>query len=440
MKQEMLDLCVWTIEQAKSAGAADAKVTVSRSRSVEVAYRQRKPETVKEATSRSLSLQVYVDGRYSGLSTADLRKEALKQFVAEAVATTRLLAEDPLRTLPDPKYYQGRAEVDLKLYDPTYPEWTSAQRHETAQAIESACIEAGGRKAVSVTAEVRDQHGQSAVVSSNGLEGFSEGTACMMAAAMTARDEGDRRPEGYYFAAARSRQAMPETALVGKTAAERTLGMLGAKKVRTETLPIIVESHLVGRVLGGLLAAMTGASVHQKQSFLAEKKGQQIGSQRLTLIDDPLLVGALGSGLYDDDGFATRRRTMIDAGTLADFFVSWYYSRKLGWKPTTGSPNNLVIPPGQRSVEAIMKDLGRGILVTEFLGGNSNSTTGDFSLGIGGRMFEDGQLGQAVAEMNVADNHLKFWPKLAEAANDPWIYGSMRTPSLVFEDVVVAGI
>jgi PmbA protein len=131
---------------------------------------------------------------------------------------------------------------------------------------------------------------------------------------------------------------------------------------------------------------------------------------------------------------------MIDKGVLKEFYVDWYYSRKLGWEPTTGGTSNLIIPPGKRSVKEIMKDLDRGIIITGFIGGNSNSTTGDASIGIIGQLFEDGKPIQAVAEMNIADNHLKFWQKLAEAANDPWMYSSFHTPSLVFTDVVVSGV
>jgi PmbA protein len=135
-----------------------------------------------------------------------------------------------------------------------------------------------------------------------------------------------------------------------------------------------------------------------------------------------------------------KKRIIIDAGVLKEFYVDWYYSRKLGWEPTTGSPTNLIVPPGKRSVKEIMKDLGRGILITGFIGGNSNSTTGDTSIGITGQLFEKGDPVHPVSEMNIADNHLKIWQRLAEAANDPYPYSPQRVPSLVFTDVVVSGI
>ncbi len=120
--------------------------------------------------------------------------------------------------------------------------------------------------------------------------------------------------------------------------------------------------------------------------------------------------------------------------------MDWYYGRKLGWEPTSGDPSNLIIPPGKRSVAEIMKDLGRGIFITGFIGGNSNSTTGDASIGIIGQLFEKGKPVQAVAEMNIADNHLKFWQRLTEVGNDPWLFSPIRTPSVVFSDVVVSGV
>ena len=206
------------------------------------------------------------------------------------------------------------------------------------------------------------------------------------------------------------------------------------------TLAACKALDLQPAVIYSVGASMYGANIQQKRSFLADKRGQKIASEVLTVIDDPLLPGGLGSRTFDNDGMAARRRIMIDKGVLNEFFVDWYYSRKLGWEPTTGGPANLLIPPGSRSVAEIMQELGRGIYITGFIGGNSNSTTGDSSIGILGKLFENGVPVQSVAEMNIAGNHLEFWHKLIEAANDPWPYSSWRTPSLVFKEVVVSGV
>jgi len=439
MNKEMRDLAASSIKTALSAGADACRAGIDSQRFVQISYRQRKAETIKEASTKGLSLELFVDGRYSVQSTSDLRKDALKEFSRTSVAMTRLLAEDPFRTLPDPKYYEGRSEADLKILDPGYAGFTAQQRHDVVRGVEEGCLAAAGEKAIAVIALGQDTRAESVLMASNGLEAYSAATGYVAGARCTVQDEGDRRPAGFNYQAAAYRKGLPAPEEMGKSAADRALAMLGAKKIETATLPIIVENQAVPNLLSGLLDAMTGRSIQQKQSFLLDKKGQKIASEKLTLIDDPLMPGGLGTQAFDADGMAAKKRTMIDAGVLNDYYINWYYSRKLGCEPTTGSPSNLIIPPGTRSVAEIMKNLGKGIFVTGFIGGNSNSTTGDASIGIFGQLFENGRVVHAVSEMNIADNHLKFWQRLTEVANDPWIYDSNRTPSLVFADVVVSG-
>lgn len=440
MSKDMKNLAEWAIETAKSLGADDCGVSINENRTVEISYREQKPENIKEASTRNLGVNLYVDGRYSSQSTSDLRKDALKEFLGGAIGTTKWLAEDPHRTLPDPKYYKGRVEKDLGLFDPEYPRFSPEERHKLVKAVEKACLKRGGEKTISVTAEVQDIHNRSFKMTSNGFEGHSEATVYVAGAQMTAQDEGDRRPNGYHYVVTMAKEDLPSPEKIGAEAARRTLSLLGAKKLKTEKLPIIIENQNVSRMFSGFMAAMFGRNIQQKQSFLADKKGKKIGSPILTLVDDPFIKRGMGSRLFDGDGFAAKKRTMIDAGVLKEFYIDWYYSRKLDVEPTTGSPSNLVVPPGKRSVEEIMKDLGRGILITGFIGGNSNPTTGDASIGITGHLFDEGEVVHPVSEMNIADNHLNFWNKLVEAADDPWIYSSLRFPSLVFEDIVVAGI
>jgi len=440
MNKEMYDLVTWSIKTAKSAGADECRVRMNSKRFVNISYRERKPETIKEASTRSFGIEVFVNGRYSSQSTSDLRKNALKDFITNAIAMTKLLAEDPYRTLPDPKYYKGRAKLDLGQLDPGHKKFSPEDRHNMVKAIEESCLAKGGKKVISVTANEYDEHGEMLLMASNGFEGSEEYTVFQGWAQMTVQDEGDRRPTGFDYAVSFIRKNLPTPEKIGAEAARRTLDLLGGKKIETETLPIIIENRNVPRILDGFLAGMYGSNIQQKRSFLADKKEEKIASRHFTLIDDPFVVSGLGSRLFDNDGFAAKKRIMVDSGVLKEFYVDWYYSRKLGWEPTTGGTSNLIIPPGKRSVKEIMKDLGRGIFITGFIGGNSNSITGDASVGIFGKLFENGKPVQSVAEMNIAGNHLKFWNNLIEVANDPWIYSSWHTPSLVFKDVVVSGL
>jgi PmbA protein len=437
---EFQELAEWVINETKKAGANDCKVSLSTRRFVEIRYREQKPEVIKEATTKGLDLQVYINNRFAAQSTPDFRKTTLPGFISGVVENAKIMEEDPFRTLPDPKYYEGIILTDLDLADPTQSSLSPELRHNMAKTVENACLEKGGNKVISVEAGEYDDTQFEFIKTSNGFEGSNQTTQCWIGASMTANDDGDRRPAGYHWVGCRYRNDLPSLDEVGKTAAIRTLDLIGGKKIQTETLPIIIENRGVGRVLGGLQDPMSAGSIQQKRSFLADKKGQVIGSKLFTVQDNPFLPRALGSMYYDGDGFPAKKRDLITEGTLNEFLVDWYYSRKLGWKPNSGAISNLIIPPGNRSVDEIIKDLGRCILITDFIGGNSNSTTGDFSVGIIGKLFDKGQFVQNVAEMNIADNHLKFWNKLVEVGNDPWIYSSARLPSLVFDGVVVSGI
>ena len=439
-QQEFQELADWVIDQAKKAGVKDCKVNLSKRRFVEINYRDRKPEVIKEATTQGLNLEVYINNRFASQSTPDFRKSTLAGFVTDVVGSAKIMEEDPFRTLPDPKYYAGRTTNDLQLADPTQDELTPEQRHAMVKSVEDSCLDKGGSKVISVEAGEYDETYEEYVKSSNGLIGANRTTQCWTGASMTAQDEGDRRPAGYHWVGCRYREDLPSLQEVGAIAARRTLDLMGGKKIQTETLPIIIENRGAGRVLGGLFGPMSAGNIQQKRSFLTDKKGQQVGSKLFTVQDNPFLPRALGSIYYDGDGFPAKKRDLFTQGMLNEFLVDWYYSRKLGWEPTSGSISNLMIPPGTRSVDQIVKDLGRCMLITDFIGGNSNSTTGDFSVGIIGKLFDKGQFVQNVAEMNIADNHLKFWNKLVEIGNDPWIYSQTRLPSLVFDGVVVSGV
>ncbi len=434
------ELADWVVSRTLKAGANDCKVSLSRRRAVEINYRDRKPEVIKEATTQGLYLEVFVNNRYAGQSTPDFRTKTLETFITDLISNAGIMEEDPFRTLPEPKYYEGRSQADLQLADPEYVNLTPEERHSMTKAVENACLASGGDRVISVEAGEYDESYEEYVKTSNGLEGSSRSTYCNVGASMTAQDEGDRRPAGYNYVGCRYKSDLPPMEEVGAEAARRTLDLMGGKKIATTKIPVILENRGAGRVLNGLVGPMSAGNIQQKRSFLAEKKGMPIGSRFLTVIDDPFIPRGLGSRLYDGDGFPARKRTLISEGVLNEFLVDWYYSRKLGWEPTSGSLSNVIIPPGTRSIAEIITDLNRCIVVTDYIGGNSNSTTGDFSVGIIGKLYEKGEFVRNVAEMNIADNHMNFWNRLVEVANDPWIYGQSRFPSLVIDDVVVAGI
>ena len=418
-------------------GAKEAAVSVRRSRSIEMVQRDGRLERVRESSSTSLRLSVYTEGRYSQHSTSDLRTDALSRFIGQAIEMTRALEPDEHRGLVDPRYYEGRHRRPLEIRDPDYERIDTEQR-----AALVAAVEAGGKRPsgpiLSVRARYQDDLSEWARVHSNGFEDEDSSTGFWISAATTVDDDG-KKPEDYHYIGGRFFSDVQQPEDVGQAASLRALARRGQKTLPSGTMTVVVENRTASRLLEYLLAAMQGGALQQKQSFLQGKKGKSIGSSILTLVDHPLLPKGLGSRRFDGDGMSLAKRTLVDSGKLQDYLIGPYYARKLGVEPTGATTGNLIIPPGRRSREELYSAVGSGLLITGFLGGNADPTSGDFSHGFKGFEIVGGKLGDPVGEMNITGSHTTLWSKLVHVGSDPHLYSSRRLPSLVFEDVSVSG-
>jgi PmbA protein len=438
---DMLETARGTVALARKKGAQEAACGVYRVRGVEVQWRDGKLERISEATTRGLGLELYVDGRYASVSTSDLRPEAVERFVDDAIALTRTLAVDPHRRLPDPKLYEGQPKVDLDLEDGRYGELDAQARRRLAEELETAARAVpGGEHILSVTTGFGDTLAESWRVHSNGFEGHRRSTDFGMSAQVSVQDPDGRRPEDWDAASARHFAALPGAERIGRAASERALGRIGSRKAESALYTMAVENRAAGRLLGFMLGPLAAAALQQKRSFLEGKLGQSVASARLDVIDDPLVPRGLGSRLYDSEGMAAKRFPIFEGGVLRNYYVDNYYGRKLGMPPTTRGMSNLAWKLGDAPEEKLVEGVKEGILVTGWLGGNSNATTGDFSLGAQGFRIRGGRRAEPIGEMNVSGNHLELWRHLVAVGNDPYPYSSGRTPTLVFEGVQFAGV
>lgn len=438
--QDMLSIAQSCIAMAKSAGAKDAAARAYRVRDVSLDYRDGKVEKISESTTRGVNIQLYVDGRYSSVSTSDLRRDALETFISDSVALAKTIAADPFRALPDPALYKGQSAANLQLEDPKYLGVSADDGRKLAKLVHDAARGIKGNEAIlSVGSSFSSNLVENWMVTSNGFSGSSRGTSFFVSAQVSAKDSDGRRPEEFDFGGSRFWGGMPDAAAVGRSAAERTLARLGAKKGETAQMTVVIDNRAGGRLVGMLGQAMSGASLQQKRSFLEGKLGEQIVSPLMTLTDDPLIPKAFGSRKFDNEGIAAKPRVMIENGVLKAYYVDTYYGRKLKMEPTSGAPSNVNWKLGAKSQQELLKDVEDGLFITRFLGGNSNGGTGDFSVGVAGFRIRNGVLAEPVSEMNLSGNHLEFWKKLAAIGNDPFIYSSQRTPTLVFDNVSVAG-
>jgi PmbA protein len=438
-RKERLELAKWTIQKARGYGADDVAVDVSRKRDINIEYRGGQLDKLQDATESKLSLDLYVNNRFSSYTTNDMHRDSLDRFLGEAVAMTKYLNEDPYHTLPDPKYYEGRQNIDLNIFDPGYESVASDERIAIARKMESTA-RAQSENVVACTSYYNDTISESIKVHSNGFEGDTMSTSFEIQIEVTVCDDKECRPNDFDSRKVRHFKELPDPEVLSINAVKRAFKKIGQIKLDSGRYDMVVENRARTSLLRALYRAMQGRSLQQKSSFLEGKIGQKIASEKLTIIDDPFVKSGLGSQLYDSQGLTAKRRVMIDKGMLNSYYIGCYYGKKLGLEPNGGSATNLVFDYGDNSLDDLIGQMTKGILVTGFIGGNSNSTTGDFSFGIVGFYVEDGQIVKPVNEMNVSGNMNEFWHKLVATGDDPYVYSSWRRPSMYFKDIQFSGV
>lgn len=437
-KDEKYSIAKWAMDHAVKNGAQQARVSIYNNNSSQIEVRDEKIDKLQESNRSGMQINLYVDNKYSSISTNRItNKEELGKFIEEAIVGTRFLAEDEFRTLPEPdRYYKGDGP-DLKTVDRNFSSVDLQQKVKDAFELEKEVL-GSDERIISVSTSYRDGMSGSVMVASNGFEGDSENTFYSLSASVSVTDGVARPRGGWYESSIFSEELIRKD--IGKKALKRALDRLGQAKIDSGKMPMIVENKMAGSSLRPLVSALNGGSIQQKQSFLIGMKGEKIGSELMSIVDDPFIVSGRGSRLFDSEGMATKKMPIVENGVLKNYYIDTYYGKKLEMEATSGSTTNLVFKPGEKDLEGLLADIDRGILVTGFNGGNSNGATGDFSFGIEGFLVEKGKLIQPVAEMNITGNFKELWHQLVAVGSDVDPSRSWRLPSLVFDKVDFSGI
>ena len=437
ISQEYKELAKWAIQYALSKGCSDARVSVYSRTGDSFEYRDTQLDRLEQSTEGGMGIQLFVDGRYASYSTNRLDKKELERYIANSVESTRFLAKDEFRKLPQPaRYYRGGGE-NLDIYD---NDVEKISVDDKLALIKNTAAEVYGSdpRLISVVAGYEDGKSSSFMATSNGFEGEADATYFGLSASTSMKGEGDARPSDYWYDVSVFWDRLQKQG-IGKTALERTVRKLGQEKINSGVYPMLIDNTHSYNLLSPVMSAMTGGNIQQKNSFLINKIGESIASEKLTLIDDPHIPRARGARRFDGEGVATVRRAVIEKGVLRTYYIDTYYGGKLGMEPTVQSPSILTCEHGGKNFDQLLASMDKGIWVTGFNGGNSNSTTGDFSYGIEGFLVEKGKAVKPVNEMNITGNLLTLWKNVVEVGNDPLLITAQRIPSILFDKVSFSG-
>lgn len=432
------DIARWAMEYALRNGCQSARVSIVTADSNSFEYRNKQLDQLEQSSENKLYIELFVNGKYGSFSTNRLEQNELQSFIRQGIKSTDYLAQDNCRQLPNDERYYIPDGQDLQLFDPTLSALSPDIKLKLARRAIDEIYEAD-KRIISISSSYTDGQSAEYMLTSNGFEDENTGSWCSVSVSVTLKTDGDARAESYWYDSAIFWDDLIKNG-IAKEALERAKRKIGQAKIETGTYDMLLDNTVSARLLSPLIGAMYGSALQQKNSFLLDKLDQKIVSGKLTVKDTPHLAKAFGARWYDGEGVATYNQAIIKDGILKTYFLDTYNALKMGVEPTIASPSIINLEHGKRNFNQILKSVRKGIWVTGFNGGNTNSTTGDFSFGVEGFLVENGQVVRPISEMNITGNILLLWNMLKEVGNDPRTNSSWRIPSLLFEDVDFSGL
>ena len=439
-----IDLLQDVVGRARKAGADAADAVLFEGTSLSHARRLGKTEKLERSESQDLGLRVLIGKRQAIVSTSDRSPKMLAELVERTLAMARAVPEDPFCGLADPEEI-ARDWPSLDMFDPEEP--SAETLIERARAAEEAALAVAG-VTNSEGAEAGWGRSRIALAASNGFAGAYAGSSLGVSVSVIG-GSGTQMERDYDFASAVYAADLRDPAEIGKSAGERAVKRLGARKMPTGRVPVVFDPRVARSFISHLLGAISGPSITRGTSFLKEKLGQRIFPEAITVTEDPHRPRGHRSKPFDAEGLANRRHALIDKGVLTTWLLDLRSARQLGLHSTghaargTASPpspsaTNIWVEPGTVTPAELIADIKSGFFVTELMGMGVNGLTGDYSRGAAGFWIENGEIAFPVSEMTVAGNLNDMFARLV-AANDLEFRVGADSPTLRIDDLTVAG-
>lgn len=437
MKTNYQNLAEQIVEKAIKKGASEAQCSIYDGVRFSVDVREGEIEQLISAGSTSLSLKIIVDNKVSTASTSDLSKKTIDDLIDNAINKTKYLSRDEFASLPELEKIDFEIEK-LKLYDDAAEKVSPQKKAALAIELEKMCL-SNSRIKRSTGASFSNSYGTTYLANSKGFSSNYKSSNCYIGVGLQAGEDDNLYEDGYYDSSRSFNDLLPIETIADK-AISRTVRMIGARKISTQNVPVILEPDMSAQMLlGFLVECLSGSNIYMKRSFLAGKIGELVANSQITLIDDPLLPGARGSVPFDRDGVPARRKTIIENGVLKSYFLDNYSAKKLSLKPNGPGPTNLKLLPGEYSQDQIISSVDKGLLLCSTIGQGTVPTSGDLSKGAYGIWIEKGKLTYPVNEITISGNLGNMLKNITMIGNDPNPRTSISAPTLLISEMTVSG-
>lgn len=442
-KRELLDraelenLVKLALDEARQRGVDEAEAAASQDTGLSATARLGDVESLEYTNDRGIGITVFKDSRKGNASTSDMSPAAIREAVAKACTFATLTAEDEFAGLADAEL-MCREPQDLDLDHP----WSLDAEAAIALAIETEAAGLQGDKRISNSegATVSTNRGTRAYGNTHGFMGSFSKTSHSITCILLAEADGVMQRD-YHYTSSRRADELEAAADVGRSAASKTVSRLGARKIKTTRAPVLYIPELARGFIGHAIGAIAGGAQYRRASFLLDAAGERLFPEFVNIQERPHLPGAMASAAYDSEGVATYDRDIVADGVLQGYVLSSYSARRLGLTTTAnaGGTQNLIVPGGGLGQEALLREMGTGLLVRELIGQGVNSVTGDYSRGAVGHWVENGEIQYPVHEVTIAGNLRELYQRIAAIGDDQDIRSGIRCGSILVSEMTIAG-
>ena len=436
-QSDLEDLIQLVLDEALKQGADQAEAAASHDFGLSATARLGDVENLEYTNDRGLGVTVYHDSKKGSASTSDFSVEALRETVTKASTFAKYTAADKCAGLADPERMASELP-DLELAHPWQIDADAAIK--TALSCEDAARSYDERIRNSEGATVATSSGVRAYGNSHGFIGSFPRTSHSISCSVVGESDGEMERD-YHYSSARDAGDLEAPEAIGETAARKTVGRLGSRKIKTTKAPVLYAPEIARGFVGHVIGAIAGVAQYRRSSFLLGAAGEKIFPDFFQLLERPHIPKAMASVPYDAEGVATTDRDIVVDGVLEGYVLSSYSARRLGLESTgnAGGAHNLIVPGNADDMESIMKSMQTGLLVQELIGQGVNAVTGDYSRGAVGYWIENGEIAYPVHEVTIAGNLRELYQRIVAIGNDQDIRGGIRCGSLLVDEMTIAG-
>jgi PmbA protein len=436
-RSDLEDLVRSVLDEAVKQGADQAEVAASLDCGLSATARLGDVESLEYTNDRGVGVTVYHGSRKGSASTSDFGMDALRETVCKASTFAKFTAADKCAGLADAELMTTDIpDLDLShvwKIDADAAIATAIRCEDTARAYDERITNSEG-------ATVATSSGVRAYGNTHGFIGSYPRTSHSISCSMIGESGGDMERD-YHYSTARDPIELESAAKIGETAAMRTVGRLGSRKIKTTKAPVLYAPEMARGFIGHLIGAISGVAQYRRSSFLLDAAGEKVFPGFFQLHERPHIPKAMASAPYDAEGVATSDRDIVVDGMLQGYVLSSYSARRLGLKTTgnAGGAHNLIVPGNAGDMNSIMSTMKSGLVVHELIGQGVNNVTGDYSRGAVGHWIENGEIAYPVHEVTIAGNLRDLYSKIVAVGNDQDLRGGIRCGSVLVDEMTIAG-